>query len=277
MKLRFPKMFAYQEEEEKERKRILSYVAGFFAACSVILIILVSVQAGQSHPKSTSCPTFPPLDYFELHQKRTNVIWHWTKQMQNARLGETEVDLSFYTEERCPTDKDDVHNYLNGGFMGTTNGQITQTHSRCTIQDCQNRGLYFAEAGSVFKTEIDEEEVLVSLVVRNLSGDIIVYVEEDTFWDNLMTLKAPGNQTLATITMMKTSSMHILTYESTFPNATDPMLVSSIFSKRDFGARYSSTKNGRQKAKDSCNTCWIVGMVFIFLFAGGSVWTLMLK
>ena len=52
MKLGFTtqKMFPYQEQEEKERKRILLYVADFFAACSVIMIILVSVQAGQSKP-----------------------------------------------------------------------------------------------------------------------------------------------------------------------------------------------------------------------------------
>ena len=119
------------------------------------------------------CGKFPDNTTFIKMKKSIGSQWNWKYNIEKPSFGKVEM--------RCPTFNHDLNVGMNGKWIGRTDGKSFIVVSKINILDCHNDLVYVMRIGDAFQTLINQNQIFVSLELRQ-DNDVKFYVKKQIFF-----------------------------------------------------------------------------------------------
>jgi hypothetical protein len=209
------------------------------------------------------CPTFSKVDKF-LAEKQVLSQWHWRYKVRNS-------GIKSKAELYCPTIQKDSNIFMNGIFVGRSDGKILTTVSKTFIKDCHGKKKFIIRTGNTFETIVNMNKIFVSFELKEYSStqenEVIAYSEQFNFFTNDIKIKDKNNVDIARMYMNK-YQFSAWTWEYSIYNqshpATDPLVLMIISSKSSFSETAKDKEGNDEYVTDACNSYfWVLSLIYI--------------
>ncbi len=197
---------------------------------------------------SGNCTTFPDLDTFSA-TKSLSSQWKWKYKFDQ---------FDGKIEHTCPSTQADVNVYVNGKIVARSDGKIATTTSRTYINDCNGKSIYETQTASPWETIINQNKIIVSFLLKDLSNNVLAYVEGEHFFTDDIEIKDVNGNAVAN---MKRNKLTLSKWKWEFTRikkghpGSDPRVLTTIAGKKSFS---------EDDETDVCNK-YFYGVAWAFL------------
>jgi len=242
--LSYQKMSCFNENHKIIISVIIVFVILLGFGISEVVIYTKGIKFG-----SSPCSQFPSNLTYYTATKDILSQWHWRYEFDQF-LG------SIY--QKCPTLTHDARIEIGGTLVAGSDGKVFTVVSQNYILDCTGNKIFQTRTGSAFNTIINQNQIVVSFEVMDMSDNVIAYVGGTHFFTDIIVLNDIYGNVIAQLYRNTVSIKWV--WEFTIYNvshpATDPRLLTLMAGKKSFSDDDDKT--------DICNS-YFWGVVWFFV------------
>lgn len=251
---------------------IVSFIL-FLLGC-ILSVAIIHGERNHYLPEDEKCPVFSRPASFSA-EKQVFDRWNWRYKVRNN-------DITARSDLYCPTIQKDSNIFMDGKFVGRSDGKILTTVSKTYIRDCHGKKIFVIRTGNTFETIINMNKILVSFELRkynknkdgkenegNEENEVIAYSEQFNFFTNDISILDKNQNVIARLYMNK-YQFQAWTWEYTIYNAShpasDPLILLIISTKSSFSETTKDDDGNDTYATDICNSYfWSISLILIII------------